>query len=526
MKKLISFFLIFVTFSINAQILRRESYIDVPTAKFYEGLHINLNTSYPVGSENPVSFDINGGIQASINNYQAVLKWYDGADFALDVSYRIMKQSGSAPAIVVGLDNLTWNAYISPLGHQEGDTSPNTYSDEDYIDRAPEVASTYIVFTRTFNPNFEITGGIGRGRFIGYGPRSRFLNFDAFFGEDNRHENMVLGIFGGMKFSVPNGPAFVIETDGRDANLGVIYEYGMFRGSLGLLKLEQFFGESEELTPRINLNMSFKSKSFAGPQKGQIKIHLLSEITGKPLPGKIMVSDGDKKRVYDVPAGGIKTITLDPGSYMFSLTAPQYKSKKAKVRVYSNKVRNVTVKLREELSAKERSAIEYTKKAKKDFKDGNILDAKKKLEVALRLDSDCKPAIENLKIVKKAISDTVSSLRKKAISLEDSDPEKALSLWLEVLKWEPSNKEASRHVESLQEKKKEERRTTPRRTERRETEESKLSKAQIDRLYKEGIKAYINGNYAKAANNFRKILQSDPNHKGAKRYLKKAEAKL
>ncbi|MCK4526381.1 hypothetical protein KAW18_03350 [candidate division WOR-3 bacterium] len=507
---------IYIIFLVNAQSLRRESYIDIPTAHHKEGVFLNLNGSYPVGSENEVRTDINGGLGVSLNQIDATLKWYSGADFSLDISYQILKQKNNLPSVSVGLDNLTYNQYISPIGH---DTV--TYADEGYVPRPPEVASAYIAATKTFTESFEMTFGLGRGKYVGYGPRSHLLNFDAFF--DEEHENIVFGLFGGLKFSVPGGgPSFIIETDGRDANLGIQYETGIFKGTLGLLKFEHFIvEEAHTLTPRINGSFSFKVKSFEAVKPGQINIRLLAEETGKPIPGRLILANGGKK-IVDIPSTGKTTVTLDPNTYMFTVSALNYKMKKARITVRPNQTKNLVIKLTKKYTPNMLSSMKYTQKGAAHYKEGKLIRARKELKAALNLYPENKKAKEGLKLVKKAIQDTVYKLREKAITLEGSKPNEALSLWQKVLGWEPDNAEAKEHIRKLETRKK----VTTRPKKKVVKKKAKLTPSQIADLYRQGAKEYLKGNYRTAASYFKRVLQADPNHKGAKVYLKKATAKL
>ena len=513
-------FFIAITLNLNAQVNGRESYVDIPRAHFSEGLFLNIDGSYPIGSEDEVKTDINGGIEISINQFNAVLNWYSGTDFALNLSYLILKQVGMVPSLSLGIDNLTYRKFISPVGHGHD----STFSDEEYIPRPPEIASAYLVATRTFNEYFELTAGVGRGRFIGYGPRSHLLNFDVFF--DEEHEDYVFGLFGGAKFSVPGGAAFIIETDGRDANIGIQYQTGMFKGTLGLNKLELFTSEEGSgLAPRVSASVSVQGMSFEKPRPGQVNILLADEDTGEPIPGALICGNGKKIRV-EIPYSGKKTVTLDAGVYLFILNSSGYKEKQAKVPIRPNQVLNLNVKLRKKLTPNMISSIELTRKAAKNYKNGNLKDAQKEFSTALKLYPENKKAKKGLNLVENAIQDTIGTLKIKAKSLESTDLRGAIALWQEVLDWKYSE-EVNKHLQVLNSRltgpqKKPKTTTKAKITEKKPS----LSKAEISNLYKKGIKAYIQGNYKEAARYFRSILRVDPNHKGAKRYLKKATEKL
>lgn len=519
----ISIFLIFlITITLNSQTARRESYIDIPSAHLTKGLFINLNGSFPTGSENEVSTDINSGLEFALNKFDILFNWYSTSNFSLDLSYLLLEQNGKIPSLSFGIDNITYRQYISPIGHAEGDTQ-NTYADEGYDPRPPEVVSAYLVATRKFSENFEMTLGLGRGRFIGYGPRSHLFNLDVFF--DEKHELFTVGLFGGLKYTIPHGPSIVIETDGRDANLGIQYEYGLFKGTLGFIKLEQLASEEgSNLTPRINASFSFKTYSFEAPKPGMVNINLLDMNSDKPIAGKLIYGDGKPITVY-ISSTGKKTLTLDPGTYLFTLSSPDYKMKQAKIPIGPGQVLNFTVKLQKKLTPDMLSSLELTQKASEDYKNKKYKEARSKLNAALQLYPENEKAREVLQLVEKTIQEEVRSLKEQARSQEAVNLRKAIALWQEVLYWEPSST-VEAHIQELRSRLASLTKPKPKKKPAPAKKKPTLSAAQIENFYKAGIKEYVQGNYREAANYFQKILDANPNHEGAKRYLKKAKEKL
>ncbi len=516
---IITCIIFFISFTLYSQTMRRESYIDIPSAKFNKGLFFNLNGSFPVNSENEVSTDINSGLEFAINRFNAIINCYSTSDFSLDLSYLLFEQNGVMPNLSFGIDNITYRQYISPIG---GDTQ-NTYSDERYVPRPPELASTYLAATRKFSENFEITIGVGRGRFIGYGPRSRNLNLDIFF--DEKHEKYTFGFFGGIKFSIPNGPSLIIESDGRDANLGLQYEYGIFKGTLSIIKLEQFASvEGSHLTPRININFSFRALSFEGPENAIVNINLRDQFTDKPIAGILTYGDG-KLTSVNISITGKKTLRIKPGTYLFTLSSPEYKMKQAKLPLRPGQELNLTIKLEKKMTPDMESSIELTRLASKDYKNKNYLEAKDKLEKALNLYPENEKAEEGLTLVLKAIKEKVNSLKEEALSLESVNLSRAISLWQEVLNWEQS-RDTEAHIQDLRNRLTSLTKPKPAKKPTPVKKKPSLSTAQIEDLYKKGITEYVKGNYREAVNYFQRILNANPNHEGAKRYLNKAKEKL
>ena len=250
MKKIFVFLFFLCSISLFSQMLHYNSYIDIPTANHTNGLFINTDMNIPMKSENDVGFDPNIGIEYTKGQLNTALKWYNGADFAFDVSYQIIKENENRPSIVVGIQELALNKFISPVGSEE------TYTDESYTNRPPEIASFYGVATKALGKNFELTLGLGRGKFVGYGPSSFFPNTDVIF--DEEHENWALGLFGGLKINLNSPLNIILEADGRDGNLALEYKNALFKGNLYFTKLEHLLGEeSSASSVRIGLNLSY-----------------------------------------------------------------------------------------------------------------------------------------------------------------------------------------------------------------------------------------------------------------------------
>jgi outer membrane protein OmpA-like peptidoglycan-associated protein len=310
---------IVISVTVSAFSMKRESYVDLPSANFDQGLYLNVSSSYPIKDIDGVKFDPNFGIDFSYNKFGIALKWYDGADFALDFSYQLLSESGRYPALAIGVSEVAVDKYVSPAGYDEA------FSDENYTDRPPEVASAYIVATKKISKNFDITGGIGRGKFVGYGPRSQNLNIDAFF--DEAHENWAFGIFGGIKGSLPNGLAFIAEVDGRDVNFGVEYQNELVKGMLALNKLEQF-GSEYNLSPRVSLNLSYKitdmKKGAEESKKFTVGIELIDDKTRETLAGNIQISSREGETIDASVNRKIHSFSLEPGMYIAHITSEDY----------------------------------------------------------------------------------------------------------------------------------------------------------------------------------------------------------
>jgi outer membrane protein OmpA-like peptidoglycan-associated protein len=321
LRRLFIVVLFVMSITVSAFHMKRESYVDIPTANLKRGLYINVSSSYPIKDVDDVKFDPNFGIDFSYNKFGAALKWYNGVDFSLDLSYQILADSGGSPGLAIGVGEVAVDKYISPAGSDE------VFNDENYADRPPEIASAYIVGTKKISENFEFTAGIGRGRFIGYGPRSHLVNIDAF--TDENHENWAMGLFGGMKVILPNNLSFIIEEDGRDANIGIEYQNELVKGTLALNKLELFTaGEGVELSPRVSLNLSYKisgmEKKVEEEKEVPVAIELIDNESRESVEGNTVICSQEGDTVGVSSNRKIHSFSLKPAVYISYISSEGY----------------------------------------------------------------------------------------------------------------------------------------------------------------------------------------------------------
>lgn len=322
----ISLITFYIALSLNAVSPAHNTYIDIPTANFSDGIYLGLDGSYPFESESEVGFDPNIWIGYTRGRINSALKWYNGTEFSLDIAFMLFKGDGYLPNIALGMNDITYSVHISPVG------SENTYEDDEYNPRPSEVFSSYIVSTWTVNKYFEMTGGIGRGKFIGYGPLSRYLNLDILF--DEKHEDVIFGFFGGIKLEIPNGPAFIMETSGRDLNLGFHYEFSNFKGILGLSKIETFFAEEGHIvSPRFFAGFSYKFLTIKRDTPGKLYFVITDDKTGDKISSSAIIQSDGRRIVIEIIPDKENFTKLKPGVYMITLVAPGYLEKRFRVDV-------------------------------------------------------------------------------------------------------------------------------------------------------------------------------------------------
>jgi len=377
LKYFIFAFLLVVSITLDALQMKREAYIDIPTANLNHGLYIDVNSSYPIRDVDDVKFDPNIGIDLSYKKFGVAVKWYDGADFALDFSYKILSENGRLPALAVGLGEIAIEKYISPAGSDE------VFNDEDYVDRSPEIASAYIVATKKFSRNFEATAGIGRGKFVGYGPVSKYGNIDVFF--DEKHEDLAFGLFGGMRIIFTTGLAFLAEGDGRDINIGIEYQNDLIKGALALEKVEVFNNAENGLSPRIGFNLSYKIMDFQEEERKENKkfpavIELIDEESREPVKGYAMITNtkGDTIEVSEFK--DVHSFRLEPGIYTVFISVEGYKNREIAMAVKGEISKNL-----------------YTVELTRIEEPGKVLEVEDSLRIIDDFE-DIKDRLENMRV--------------------------------------------------------------------------------------------------------------------------------
>jgi tetratricopeptide (TPR) repeat protein len=390
-----------------------------------------------------------------------------------------------------------------------------------------------LVATSAVHANIEMTLGLGRGRFVGYGPRSKYLNFDAFL--DDAHEDFAVGLFGGMKISTPVGASFILETDGRDANVGIRYGSGMFKGTLSLEKIEHFFAESSRLinAPWLNLSLSFSPMGGAESliaKTGKLNLLLKDKESEKRIPGKVIVSKGSVEKSFEVTSAQKAVIELDPGKYKISIFSAGYKMKTAQIPIKAGSDLDFTVSLSKVINPAIKKSMDLTKEGADYYKRGLLMQAKQKLQEALKLYPKNEKAKKGLQLVQKAFADNINALKTKARAREGAgDIKGAIALWEQAAALEADPSGTNSHIRSLRnkltaKKKPVTRKTTPKKVTKKAAPKKKtLSKQDIADLYTKGLSAYFDGNYKQAVKYFQQVLSADPSHSQAKRYLGEAK---
>jgi len=337
---------------LNAEFNRTTGLIDIPTAHILPAKvwKFSTNGSITTTSKNiwekkpaDMDFSVSYGIA---DRAEVALSMFTFKDYVLDITYRLSKESKNVPAFAFGLQNITYVRYITEVGR--GDElkeeehvarQKNGWGDDaTYPRRDSEQFSAYFVMSKTFGSWGEYHLGIGRGRFVGYGSRSKYFNTDIY--SDTEH-NDAIGLFWGTAFDFFQGFGPMLDFDGRDFNIGLQYCSPYFRVCLAAVKLEHRLGGLQSLYPRFAIGGSVTTQAVveerAPKATGNLSGKVWDKTTAKPLKAVISFPGSELGSIITSVKKGRFNITLPSGIYVVRASATGYYWKQKKVRIVSGK---------------------------------------------------------------------------------------------------------------------------------------------------------------------------------------------
>jgi len=518
-----------------SQIITSNTLFEIPTAKFSPGgtfWEIGTTFSFAMrGYEkdiepHPSNIDFYGYFTYS-EKYLFGLKIYTLKDIGADFAYLIMKERAYYPALACGIRNITYKRYINPAGS----TPPEGgYRDENYrgeFRRNPEIFSIYLTATKTLSDRIEMNLGIGRGEFIGYGPRSKYLNIDYYL---NSYNELSLGLFGGIKINIFPSLILFGEIDGRDLNIGMKFSQNIFTISFAFTKLEGFVFVKEKEHPFHRFTGAININSYVIPVK-PLPTYVIFKVYDKeiktPLKDATITFPETNLPPLKTNENGEVSHELMPGIYLVEISLPEYKTLKIKLNISKEKRKiEVNAPLSLKITRKER-AFNYINSARENVKKGELYRAKKDYEEANKIFPAYPGLSEEFSKFLSFYENKLNSARSAALEYESKgDLQGAINSWGEVLRLDPQNEEASSKIKTLSEELARKKVVPVKPKEEKKPEKPKLSKADIQKMLEQAIKEYEKANYEKAKELLKKVLADDPQNAKAKEYLEKTERRL
>lgn len=317
---------------------RTTGLIDMPIAEVLPhgtirgGISISFSDDSPNREENfNFSFGLFDRVEASLGvlSREAV---------ELNILYRILEEGTNRPAVAIGVWDITHKGYVSDPGYDSA-----AYSDELAYgtNRPREQFSGFCVLSKSITSFARIHAGLGRGRFVGWGPRSKYFKLGD-------QPNSAVGLFLGFDAEAMPGLRFFGELDGRDVNLGIRYSKRWLRVDLGLVKLEHLLFNSSEYSPRLVLGSSvaFPLVKKLPEEVPMEKLHLHGSLSGRvldaeswePIEASVKLIGTNILEYTDPTDGTFLVEDVTPGQYVVEVNAPGYRNKMFTISIEPNKV--------------------------------------------------------------------------------------------------------------------------------------------------------------------------------------------
>jgi hypothetical protein len=188
------------------------------------------NTNYP---------EFNANVRFSpLKHLDLAVTAYTFQDYVLDARYQILGGEPGRCGLAVGVYDVGIHSYVSPIGHDSANAWPDWRYGEDHswYTRTYENLSAFVVTSIPLGSFARFNAGLGRGRFVGYGERSRFLNSDYLF--NSEFHQWAVALFGGLEVYVLPNVALVAEASTRDMNTGVKAHFGPISAAVAWTKME------------------------------------------------------------------------------------------------------------------------------------------------------------------------------------------------------------------------------------------------------------------------------------------------
>jgi len=539
----------YIFLSLLGYLAGTSGFINIPTVTHYDMPGTwggGFAYSFPMFNDDPDSTD---AFEVEPSDYNIFLRYgflgrgeialsmYTPSTYSISVSY-VIKKEGKGPAFFAGIDHITYSKYISSLGR--GDTI-GFLEEIGYVTRGggrpSELLSAYVGMQKSFGEIFNLVIGLGRGRFVGYGERSHVLNTDFLVLDDyttEEHSSWAFGLFFGASLRFAFGFELMAEVDGRDASIGMRYHNKYITPTLAITKVEQL-GDVRPFSPRITLGIEATNRFTRGkPKSGTVEC-AIQDVTSEELLTNAVVEVVEINKRY-FASGGTFSVSLPAGNYTMVVSKPDYVDYVAKVNIRPTVTSKIVINMNKteqalRLEAAEREREEkirtYMEQGKIYLAENNLEQAKTAFEMALSLDptyQDAKESLENVELRRTQLVNYYSLEAEK--QTEAKQYARAIESWQQVLLYYPENVTAKNAIADLRQRISAAQKPPTQPQKPAEPVKPRVSKAEIEAMYKRGVSLFTNDRYDEALNVFKQVLALDPNHTGAQDYKRRTEARL
>jgi hypothetical protein len=242
---------------------------------------------------------------------------------------RLNDETDYLPSFAIGCKNIHPEEWICPvgLGRDVGWSDDQSY----FTRRNTEQYSLFAVATKDFGPYGVYTIGIGRGEFVGYGPRSYLFNTDLTRGighMQGAHHNDAVGLIWGGEILLRSPVFAVFEFDGRNFNVGAKIMGTFFQVGLAAVKLEHRLGcGSDWFYPRFSTGMTANYsilRRWLRQPMGTLNVIVSDASTGDPKRAVVSFPGTCIPSVQTDRGSGGCAVKVEPGTYWVRAGAPGF----------------------------------------------------------------------------------------------------------------------------------------------------------------------------------------------------------
>ncbi len=357
-----------------AEFDRSSVLIDIPTAQILAEKTFAFNYNGSFGLERIPSYSSDkyyeDGANFRIgvaNQLEFSITAYTRRNYVLGFTHLLIKPERAQDfAFAWGIHDIGINKDISSKGDGLNSAWFDDFSYQKTAGLKPaENFSLFGVATKSITDFFRVHIGIGRGRYVGYGDRSQYLNTDVFF---NTKHQWAFGLFGGLELHIQDFLRLGLEADGRDINLGVRGNIGPIQIATALSKMEALlWGGNYE---RLALGIAFNHSLFSKPQPkmptpSPIPKPIFGAILGKvfdadtktPLSVKILVGNPQLPPILSNSNGEFEIKEIEPGEIKIAFEKEGYETEHRILTIAAGTTERVEVELKKKKIGEEKKIV-------------------------------------------------------------------------------------------------------------------------------------------------------------------------
>ncbi|MBN2619670.1 OmpA family protein [candidate division WOR-3 bacterium] len=318
--------LLFITLSF-ADFNRTSGLIDIPTANIlpHLGFRAGIDATTGLGT-NPRTEGFESNLHFALGltgKLELYLDIYSFGDLTAAVGFCHRFVNNEKFKGAWGVHCVSYDLDVSELGHGDsvGWWDDLSYNHDDY-EKPFELGSAFAIGTWTPHPRLDLTFGIGRGRYVGYGTHSKYFNTNAF---SDCGGNWGVGLIAGGELKFSENVSLIFEGDSRDLNFGMTGKFQPVEIGIGVSKFEFWIWKdgTEPYQPRFTTSISYV-RVRQEPKLGTIA-GTVHTVDGEVLIAQINILDSKyDPRITDPYVGEYRFEKISPGTYEVFAVADGY----------------------------------------------------------------------------------------------------------------------------------------------------------------------------------------------------------